>query len=171
VALASAQVQALEAGLSDAQLAAIEARVGEARAALDALREQREMYDLTSPITGSVVDVVGRVGEVAAQGAPLLTIADLESLTLKVFVAGPALGRIQLGQRVTVTVDSFPDRTFAGTVSYISDQAQFTPRNVATKEERENLVFAVDIQLADTSGALKPGMPADVIFASVDGAD
>jgi multidrug efflux pump subunit AcrA (membrane-fusion protein) len=171
VALAGAQVQALEAGLPDAELEAIEARVGEARAALDALREQRQMYDLASPITGSVVDLVVRVGEVAAQGAPLLTIADLESLTLKVYVAEPALGLIQLGQNITATVDSFPNRVFGGTVSRISDEAEFTPRNVATKEERENLVFAVDIQLIDTSEALKPGMPADVTFELTDGVD
>jgi multidrug efflux pump subunit AcrA (membrane-fusion protein) len=69
-----------------------------------------------------------------------------------------------LGQTAKVTVDSFPDVIFAATVSYISDQAEFTPRNVQTVSGRKNTVFAVKLTLNDTSGKLKPGMPADVTF-------
>jgi len=65
-----------------------------------------------------------------------------------------------------VQVDSFPGRTFQGYVSHISDSAEFTPRNVATVEERQNLVFAVEIRISNEGGDLKPGMPADVAFTA-----
>ena len=74
------------------------------------------------------------------------------------------VGQVTLGQMVRVTVDSFPGRAFEGTVVHIADSAEFTPRNVATKEERVNLVFGVEIDLENEDGALKPGMPADAQF-------
>ena len=102
----------------------------------------------------------------AAQGATLLTIADIEEVVLKVYVPETRIGQVKLEQPVQITVDSFPGRTFEGHVSYISDQAEFTPRNVATQEERVNLVFAVEIRIANEDGDLKPGMPADAVFGN-----
>jgi HlyD family secretion protein len=73
---------------------------------------------------------------------------------------------VHLNQTVEVTVDSFPDKTFEGVVTYISDEAEFTPRSVQTREERVNLVFAVKIRIENPDHALKPGIPADALFKS-----
>jgi multidrug resistance efflux pump len=161
IAAAEAQVGALQAGASEEQIAALEARVAQARQGLEALLTQRSMMSIESPTDGVVVDLFIHPGEVAAQGAAMAAVADLSEVILTVYVPETLIGHVWLGQPVQVTVDSFPDRIFEGRVSYISDQAEFTPRNVATQEERVNLVFAVDILLPNEDGALKPGMPAD----------
>ena len=88
----------------------------------------------------------------------------LARVKLTVYLPDTQIGQVSLGQPVQVTVDSFPGRTFDGAVTHIADSAQFTPRNVATQEERVNLVFAVEVSLDNTDGALKPGMPADAAF-------
>ncbi len=164
VSLAQSQVDGLRAGLTAQELAVIEAQVGQARAAVEALQMRGELLALTSPITGTVVRVMVREGEVAAQGAPLVRVADLSDLLLTVYVPERRLGDIWLDQEVEVRVDSFPERSFPGRVVYISDRAEFTPRNVATEEQRESLVFGVDIRLDSHDGMLKPGMPADAWF-------
>ncbi len=164
VAAAQAQVSALKAGATREQIAALKARVAQAQAALDSLLAQRAMIEIVAPTDGIVVDVMAHSGEVASAGASLLTIADLSQVTLVVYVPENQIGRVRLDQRVQVTVDSFSDRVFAGQVAYISGRAEFTPRNVATKEERVNLVFAVEVHISNDDSALKPGMPADATF-------
>lgn len=164
VELARTQVEGLEAGATPEQIAAIEARVEQARTGLDALLRQREMLSLTTPIDGIVLDITMHPGEVAAAGATLLTVADLNKLTLTVYVPQNRLGQVHIDQPVHITINSFPDRVFEGHVSRIADRAEFTPRNVATQEERVNLVFAVEIAVVNQDGALKPGMPADVVI-------
>jgi multidrug efflux pump subunit AcrA (membrane-fusion protein) len=164
VALAESQLAALEAGASGEQIAALEARLGQAQAALDSLQEKRELYRLAAPISGVVLEQLSLPGEVAAQGAPIVTLADLSQLTLTAYVPELYLAELTLNQPVTVTVDSFPRRSFEGWVSHIADQAEFTPRNVSTEEERVTLVFAVDIRVPNPEGLLKPGMPADVLL-------
>ncbi len=168
VVLAQTQVDGLRAGMREEEIAAVKARVDQAYASLQALQQERDMLSLTAPISGSVVEILAHRGEIAAQGAPLVSIADLTDMTLTVYIPETRVGEIQLGQLVEVTVDGVPSRTFTGHVKYISDQAEFTPRNVATVEERENLVFAVDLHLDNQEGLLKPGMPADVRFIAGD---
>jgi multidrug resistance efflux pump len=164
IVAAQAQVDGLNAGATREQIVALEARVAQAQAALDSLLTQRAMMTLTSPVDGTVVSVVAHPGEVAAPGASLLTVADLSQLYLSVYLPETRIGQVHLGQRVQVVVDSFPGRFFEGQVTHIASHAEFTPRNVATKEERVNLVFAVEIRLPNDDGALKPGMPADAAF-------
>jgi len=164
VAAAQAQVSALIAGATREQIAALEARVAQAQAALDSLLTQRAMMEIVAPADGVVVDVAAHSGEVASAGTSLLTIADLSEAILVVYVPENQIGQVRLGQRVQITVDSFPDRVFEGQVAYVSGRAEFTPRNVATKEERVNLVFAVEVRSPNDDGALKPGMPADAVF-------
>jgi len=164
VAMAEAQVAGLEAGATAEQLKALESRVAQAKTARDSLMTQRDMLTLKAPLDATVIDLIVHPGEIASAGAEILTLADLDKLTLTVYVPENRMGEVQLGKTVQVTVDSFPERTFEGTVNYIANSAEFTPRNVATQEERVNLVFAVDIQLENEDGALKPGMPADVLF-------
>jgi HlyD family secretion protein len=94
----------------------------------------------------------------------VLTLADLSRVTLAVYVPENRVGQVQIGQTVRVTVDSFPGRAFEGQVIRIGSQAEFTPRNVATAEERLNTFYAVEIRLSNPDGLLKPGMPADATF-------
>jgi multidrug resistance efflux pump len=104
------------------------------------------------------------VGEVALAGATLLTIANLDEVELTIYIPEDELNRVYLGQEVGVQVDSFPGRVFSGTVSYISQQAEFTPKNVQTEKERVNMVFAVRVRLPNSEHLLKPGMPADALI-------
>ena len=164
VAVAAAQVTALQAGATPEELAALEARVAEARAALDSLLAQREMMRVAAPTAGVVVNVMAHPGEVAAATSPLLTIANLSEVRLVVYLTEAQIARVHLAQAVQVTVDSFPGRVFAGEIDRIASKAEFTPRNVATKDERATLVYAVEIHLENGDGSLKPGMPADVVL-------
>ncbi len=164
VALAQAQLAGLQAGLPGEQIAALTARRGQAQAAVESLETLASLMELSSPIAGTVVSVFAYEGEVAAPGAALVAVADLTALTLVVYVPENRVGQVTLDSEVQVTVDSFPDKRFAGKVVRIADQAEFTPRNVATQDERVNLVFAVEIRLSNLDGLLKPGMPAEVQF-------
>src|SRR5690606_28030076 len=117
---------------------------------------------IRTPIAGTVLYRSVEPGEFAAPGAPLVTVADLEHLTLTVYVPEDRYGQILLGESYPVTVDSYPSEIFTGTVSHIADRAEFTPRNVQTTDSRKTTVFAVKLDLAQNGGKLKPGMPADV---------
>jgi HlyD family secretion protein len=164
VGLARAQVEGLKMGATVEQIAAARAQVEMARAAVETLRVQAEKYTLTAPISGLVLERPVQVGEVAMPGAPQMTLGDLDNLTLTVYVAEDQLGQVGLGQPVSVTVDAYPGRAFMGTVTFIASQAEFTPKNVQTKEERVSMVFAVKVRLPNPDHALKPGMPADAVI-------
>jgi hypothetical protein len=109
---------------------------------------------------GKVVDEAG-VAAARANLARVLAGARLEEVTLVVYVPENRVGQVQLGQEAEVQVDSFPERVFVGHVANIAGEAEFTPRNVQTQEERVNLVFAVKVRIPNPDCALKPGMPAD----------
>jgi HlyD family secretion protein len=155
------RVQLLRSGPRAQAVAAAQAQVAEARAAL-ALAEKRlaEMV-LVSPVDGVVLHKNMEAGETAAPGASILTLMNPGDMWLRAYVSETDVGRVAVGQPAVVTVDAFPGRRFAGTVSEIGSEAEFTPKNVQTKKERVNLVFRVKIALRDPSGALKPGLPAD----------
>ena len=164
VELAQAQVDGLLIGATPEQIAASEAQVAIARSALAVVEMQLGKLALRAPISGMVLERAIHVGEVAVPGAPLLTLADLNALRLTIYVREDQLGQVQLGQPVSVTVDAYPGRVFPGTVDLISNQAEFTPKNVQTQEERANMVFAVKVSLQNPDHALKPGMPADALL-------
>jgi len=113
-----------------------------------------------------VIERPVHVGEVALPGAPLLTVADLDNLTLTLYVPENELGKIHLGETVSVTVDAYPGRIFTGTIITIAGEAEFTPKNVQTREKRVNMVFAVKVKLPNPDHALKPGMPADAVIST-----
>ncbi|MDY7080242.1 MAG: efflux RND transporter periplasmic adaptor subunit [Chloroflexota bacterium] len=166
VAVAQAQLDDLLAGPTLEQVAVAEATVRQAEAQANVLRIQVAKSTLLSPIDGVVLNQTLGVGELAAPAASILTLADLSEVTLEVYVPENRIGHVQLGQPVQVTVDSFPDRVFEGHVVHIADEPEFTPRNVATAEERLNTFYAVEIRLPNPDGLLKPGMPADATFES-----
>jgi HlyD family secretion protein len=116
---------------------------------------------LTAPMDGIVTSRSAQVGETATAGMPLLTLANLDMVTLVIYVPTTRVGQVRLGHQVEVEVDSFPGRTFVGEVSNIAGEAEFTPRNVQTQEERVNLVYAVKVRIPNPDHELKPGLPAD----------
>ena len=161
VQMAQAQLDALRAGATEEEIAAVEAQVEQAQAALDALMVYRDKLTIAAPIGGLVLQRNIHEGELAAPGATLLTLGDLDDVTLTIYVPENKLGHVFIDQQVEVRVDSFPERIFTGTVVAIAHEAEFTPRNVQTQEERVNMVFAVDVSIPNPDHALKPGLPAD----------
>lgn len=166
VASAKAKLDGLLAGTPKEELDAARAQVKQAEAAHEALQVQVDKMTLRAPTDGIVLSRAARRGEVAVAGRTLMTIGDLDRMTLVVYVSAAEVGRVRLDQPVVVTVDSYPDRAFAGRVVYIADEAEFTPRSVETKESRTETVFAVKIALDNADHVLKPGMPADARIES-----
>jgi HlyD family secretion protein len=139
-----------------------ESRVRQARAALAAAVEKLKDASMDAPASGIILRRNVEAGETVAPGVPVYTIGDLERPWVKVYVKEDKLGLVKLGQRAEVTVDSYPDKVYEGTVTYISSEAEFTPKNVQTREERVKLVFGAEVNVENPGGELKPGMPADV---------
>lgn len=164
VVLAQAQLTQVEAGPFEGDLDIAKAGVDEAMSNLQLVEHQLDELSLSAPVTGIVSQLLVRVGEVAAPGAPLATILDPSFLTLTVYVPEAQVAKVSVGDEVEIRVDAYPEAVFEGRVRYIADQAQFTPTEVQTEEERVKLVFAVEILIDDPDGRLKPGMPADAII-------
>ena len=150
------------AGLVQLQQARIAVQLAQAN--LNLLDDEIKKMTVTSLVNGMVMTRNAEPGSVVNAGAVLLTIGRLDELTITVYVPEDRIGEVMLGQTANVSVDSFPGVIFKAVVTYISDQAEFTPRNVETVSGRKNTVFAVKLTLSDISGKLKPGMPADVVF-------
>ena len=155
----SLMVQAADSGVQQA-----EAVFAQAQAALALIDIQMEKTIISSPTDGIVLTRNLEEGEMLVPGSVALTIGQLDEVSLTVYIPETEYGKIKLGDTVSITVDSFPGENFSGTVTYISDQAEFTPRNVQTVDGRKTTVYAVKITVPNTNLELKPGMPADVIF-------
>ena len=137
-------------------------RLEQARAALAAAEERLRDTVIAAPVNGVVLRKNVEPGETVAQGTPIVTLGDLESPWIKVYVKEDRMGLVKLGQKARVTVDTYRDRSYDGTVTYISSEAEFTPKTVQTQEERVKLVFGVKVRVKNERGELKPSMPADV---------
>ncbi len=163
---ASPQVAAAAASLAQVKSAAQQAQeaVGQAQAQVNLLDAQIAKLEVKAPLSGVILTRNIEPGEYVAPGASALTMGQLSDLTITVYVPEDRYGEIHLGQSATVAVDSFPEEQFRGQVTYISDQAEFTPRNVQTVEGRSSTVYAIKLEVQDPQGQLKPGMPADVTF-------
>lgn len=140
------------------------ARLEQSRAALALAERRLEFTRLISPLTGVVLSDNVEPGEYVAPGNAVITVADTSKVWLRAFVNETDLGRIHLGQPVEVSTDSFPGKTYRGTVAFIASEAEFTPKTVQTNKERVKLVFRVKIDLENDHGELKPGMPADAVI-------
>ena len=162
----SSTVTAAQKGLDQAKSAAEQAKsaVSQAEANLALIEAQMAKLVITAPADGVILSRNVEPGEVVNPGSIILTVGKLADLTLTVYVPEDRYGEVTLGQQVTVTVDSFPGEIFKATVLHVSDQAEFTPRNVQTTDGRKTTVFAIKLKLDDPEGKLKPGMPADVTF-------
>ncbi len=137
------------------------ARLREAEAAM-ALAEERLGYaTLTAPAAGMVMAKHIEPGEQVAPGTPVITIGELEEVWVRAYIAETDLGRVKLGQPARVRTDTWPGKTYEGRVSFISSEAEFTPKNVQTQKERVKLVYRIKITVPNPNRELKPGMPAD----------
>jgi HlyD family secretion protein len=161
VLAAEANLIAVQADPTPEDIAVAQAQMLEAEAALDAIQVQLDKLTLTAPRDGLVSQKLVNPGELAAPGAVLLELSDIDTVDLTVFIPETRIGQVKIGQKALVYVDAYEDEVFEGTVSFIAHEAEFTPRNVQTQEERVNLVFAVKITLDNADHRLKPGMPAD----------
>ena len=130
---------------------------------LNLLKAQIDNAYLVTPISGVVLQKNSELGEMASPGMSVMTIGDMSKPWLKIYVPEDRIPRIKLGDKAYVSLDAY-DRKFEGKVTYISSTAEFTPKNVQTKEDRVRQVFAVKIALENKEGIFKPGMPADAVI-------
>lgn len=161
---AEAALAMARAGATSDQIQMAQANVKQAEAAVQAIQVQLDKSTLRAPINGLVVARSVNAGEMAIPGVAVFTLADLDQVKLTLYIPETQIGRVKIGQPVTVRVDSFPNRTFQGSVNFISPQAEFTPRSAQTQEERSKTMFAVKVMIANPDHALKPGMPADAVI-------
>lgn len=162
----SLKVVAAQKNLDQTKAAAGQAKmaVQQAEANLALIDTQIDKLTISAPAAGIILTRAVEPGEVVMPASGLLTMARLSDLTITVYIPEDHYGEISLGQTANMTVDSFPGENFVATVVHISGKAEFTPRNVQTVAGRKTTVFAIKLNLADASGKLKPGMPADVLF-------
>ncbi|MGD8440523.1 MAG: HlyD family efflux transporter periplasmic adaptor subunit [Holophagae bacterium] len=165
VAAARSQLDKLISGPRSQEIEAARAQRAAAEAQVAGIQQQISDATVLAPRDGVVTERVAEPGEVLAPGAPIAVMVDLARPWLDVWVGEPSLATIRIGDTVEVRVDGH-DTPLEGTVAFISDVAEFTPKNVQTPEERAKLVFRIKIALDNSDGLFKPGMPADAWFGS-----
>ena len=144
------------------RVAAGRAELGASEAALRAAEATASDLVLRAPVAGVVMGRHVEAGEVIAAGTPAVTIGELAKPWVRVYVPGPRLPLVRLGARATAVLDGRDDTPFAGRVTVVNPRAEYTPRVALTEEERADLMFGVKVELSDTTGALKPGLPVTV---------
>lgn len=162
----SLQIQVAQTGVDEAKSAVTQAQANltQTQAALNLINIELTKLTVTAPVGGIILSRVDNPGEITAAGAIVLEIGTLDTVNLTVYVPEDQYGKISLGQSVKISIDSFPSRVFNGNVKFISNQAEFTPRNVQTMESRSTTVYAIEITIPNPDLALKDGMPADATF-------
>ncbi|MGD8895258.1 MAG: efflux RND transporter periplasmic adaptor subunit [Acidobacteriota bacterium] len=159
VEAARERLRRLEAGFRTEEKEAARARVQAADARIAQLEQQIEDAVIRSPVGGVVTQKLSEQGELMAPGAGIVVVTDLASAWLNAYIPEPELGRIRLGQEAEVVTDD--GQTRPGRISFIASRAEFTPKNVQTRDERVKLVFRIKIALDNDDGLFKPGMPAE----------
>lgn len=162
VELTRASLNQIKAGPLEGEIRMAEASLREAGAQMRLVERQMEEFSLLAPTEGIVVELLVRMGETVAPGAPVARILDPMFTFVKVYVPEQQVALLKVGDSVKITADAYPDETFEGSLIRISDQAQFTPTLVLTEEERVKLVFEIEILIEDGVGKIKSGMPVDV---------
>ncbi|MCB9545340.1 MAG: efflux RND transporter periplasmic adaptor subunit [Myxococcales bacterium] len=168
---ASAQVSAAEAAvqIARARSEAATQDVARAQAALRRADALAAECRLVAPVDALVQTRAAEPGELARPGFPLLILLDLRRVTATFYLPNAELAAAQPGMAVEVTADAWPDRRFQGSVSQVGLEAEFTPRNVQTREDRDRLVYPVEVALENPDGALRPGMPVEVALVGTGG--
>lgn len=142
--------------------AALRARIETVNRRLELLDYYIENSEIKAPIDGVVQEIIAREGEVVLPTSPILTLAKLDEVWARIYVEERYLGNIKIGERAKIKVDSFPDREFSGKVIWVSNEAEFIPKNVQTQSERATLVYAVKVSIDNKEGIFKIGMPVEV---------
>jgi HlyD family secretion protein len=151
-------------GTRQEELAVDRANVHQADQNLHLSRIRLAYTVLRAPFTGVVLVRQAELGEVVSPGTPIVTLADLDHLWVRVYVPETDLGKVHWGQAVDVRTDTYPDRIYHGRISFIASDAEFTPKSVQTEKERVTLVYRVKVDVENPNRELKPGMPADTII-------
>jgi len=151
--------QKRDASKTDADSA--KANVDALRASLDLAVTRLSFADLSSPIDGFILRKSAEAGEVVPAGATIFTAADLKNIWLTAYINETDLGKVKLNQDADITTDTYPGKKYKGRISFISQEAEFTPKQIQTTEERVKLVYRIKITVDNTNLELKPGMPAD----------
>jgi HlyD family secretion protein len=165
---AEAQYQSAKERFSQAKegsrkedIAIARANVKSARESLGLSRINLDYTMLRAPGNGVITVRQAEVGEVVSPGTPVVTLADLDHVWLRAYVAETDLGRIRWGQDATIRTDTYPDKAYHGRISFIASNAEFTPKSVQTFKERVTLVYRIKVDVDNPNHELKPGMPAD----------
>jgi HlyD family secretion protein len=147
--------------LAKTKASAGKANVEALKASLDLANTRLGFADLTSPIDGFVLVKSAEAGEVVQVGTTVFTVADLRDIWLTAYINETDLGRVKLNQPAEISTDTYPGKVYKGRISFISSEAEFTPKQIQTTEERVKMVYRIKIQVDNTNLELKPGMPAD----------
>lgn len=150
-----------EEGSRKEEIAVARANLNAANATLGLSRVNLDYTVLHAPSAGVITVREAELGEVAAPGTPVVTLADLDHIWLRAYLAETDLGRVHWGQSVDVTTDTYPNKHYRGRISFIASTAEFTPKSVQTNKERVTLVYRIKIEIDNANHELKPGMPAD----------
>jgi HlyD family secretion protein len=164
VDVAHANLDALEQGASKSEISSVAALVDAAEADLNSQKSTLDYQEITAPFGGVILEIFTLPGELSLPGQSIFALADMDMLELSVYIPEADLGWARIGDDVEIIVDAYPERVFSGEVIYIADEAEFTPRNVQTPEERVILVYEIRVRVLNSGGELKPGLPAQVTF-------
>jgi HlyD family secretion protein len=162
---AHAQLDMLKEGSRAEEVEEGRARLREAEKLLALAELNLSRCQLFAPVAGRVLSKNREAGETVPAGASIVTIGNLDRPWLNLYIGERDLGKVSLGMKAEVTVDSFPTQPFPGKISFISEKAEFTPKNIQTEDERVKLVYRIKIEVENRNQALKPGMPADGMIA------
>ena len=161
---AAARLAMLREGFRTEEIEEARAHVRQAQAELELAELDLTHCKLYAPLAGRVLTKSREPGEMVQPGTPVVTIGDLNRPWVNLYVGERDLGHVHLGMTAKVIVDSFPNDPFPGTVTFVSERAEFTPKNIQTPDERVKLVYRVKVEVEPRDQALKPGMPADAVL-------
>jgi HlyD family secretion protein len=161
VQVATENYQLVKEGPRKEDIEDARAQVAQARASVKLNETQLSYTTLYSPISGVVLVKSGEIGEVVNPGTSIVTMADVENVWLKAYIPETDLSKVKWGQDVIVTTDLRPQKKYRGKISFISSQAEFTPKQIQTEKERVTLVYRIKVDISNKDRELKPGMPAD----------
>jgi HlyD family secretion protein len=159
--MAQKEYEIIKLGSRKEQIEAAEAQLKQAVAGMNLIKTQIEDTAIMSPIEGVLTEKIAEEGEFLPAGSLVAKITNLNDIWMKIYLSEKDFGKVRLQDKVKVSIDSFPNKKFDAHITYLSPEAEFTPKNIQTKEERVKLVFAVKVTIDNPQGYLKPGLPAD----------
>lgn len=160
----------LKKGIREEKIAQAKARLKKAEEAAALAKTRLGFANLVTPIGGYILQDYIEEGEFVQPGTPIVSLGNLDQVYLKAYIDETELGRVKLGQRVKIKTDSFPDKTYEGVVSFIAQEAEFTPKNVQTEKQRVKLVYRIKVDVENKNHELKGGQPADALIMVEEGA-